>query len=299
MLMLTEDRNRQSDDRLRMKTQNDTLMRAAMDGAGLTRWEARALPELVEEIYFSHVGEGPLRDGQQLFQCTAIDEGAGKPLKSCRQVQVRLTTHDLAIDRPLHREQGGAAMRQQVLCRITEEARSQGGLLTQEDAAFLLHTSVRTIRRDMADLLERDIHIATRGVLKDIGPSVSHKGIAIRHWLAGKEPADVARAINHSVQAVDRYLADFCRVVFATRQGFDTTTTCRMTRLSATLVTTYRDIYDAAADNQAHAYRWQEIELQLGTEDHQLAEKSAKKGAIQIPAPCDTVSPTKTQEVVG
>ena len=52
MHMLTEDRNRQSDDRLRMKTQDDTLMRAAMDGAGLTPWEARALPELVDEMYF-------------------------------------------------------------------------------------------------------------------------------------------------------------------------------------------------------------------------------------------------------
>ena len=175
MLMLTEDRNRQSDDRLRMKTQNDTLMRAAMTGAGLTPWEAKALPELVEEIYFSQVGEGPMRDGQQLFQCTAIDEGAGKSLKDCRQVQVRLTTHDMAIDRPFHREHGSTAIRQQVLCRITEEARSQGGLLTQEDVAFLLHVNVRTIRRDMSDLLQRGIHVATRGVLKDIGPSVSHK----------------------------------------------------------------------------------------------------------------------------
>ena len=36
---------RHSKDRLRMKPQNDTLMRAAMDGAGLTRWEAQALPD--------------------------------------------------------------------------------------------------------------------------------------------------------------------------------------------------------------------------------------------------------------
>ena len=138
MDMLIEDRKRHSEDRLRMKTQNDTLMRAAMDGAGLTRWEAQALPELVEEIYFRQSGSGPMRDGQQLFQCTALHEGAGKPLASCQQVQVRLTLHDLDGDLPLHRSSGGAALRRQVLCRITEEARSQGGLLTQEDVALLL-----------------------------------------------------------------------------------------------------------------------------------------------------------------
>ena len=77
--------------------------------------------------------------------------------------------------------------------------------------------------------------MATRGVLKDIGPRVSHKGVAIEHGLNGREPVDVARAINHSVQAVDRYLNDFRRVVCAVRQGVDTTTTCRMTRLSPSL----------------------------------------------------------------
>ena len=67
MHMLTEDRNRHSDDRLRMKTQNDTLMREAMAGAGLTLWEAQALPELVEEIYFNQGGEQPLRVVRSCF----------------------------------------------------------------------------------------------------------------------------------------------------------------------------------------------------------------------------------------
>ena len=300
MLMLTEDRNRQSDERLLMKTQNDTLMREAMAGAGLSPWEARALPDLVEEIYFSQGGDQPMRDGQILFQCTAIDEGAGKALKSCRQVQVRLTTHDLATDRPLHREQGQTAMRQQALCRITEEARSQGGLLTQEDAAYLLHSSERTIRRDVQELLQRGIHVATRGFLKDIGPSVSHKGIAIRHWLDGKEPADVARAINHSVQAVDRYLADFRRVVFSCRQNFDAVTITRMTRLSRSLVETYMAIDEAVADNPSYAYRWREIEIQLHTETSDSLDRSEKKGAQATTHwPSDSRNQTKGSEVDG
>ena len=58
---------------------------------------------------------------------------------------------------------------------------------------------MRTIRRDRATLLSCGMHVATRGVLKDIGPRVSHKGVAIEHWLNGREPVAVDRAINHSV----------------------------------------------------------------------------------------------------
>ena len=297
MHMLTEDRNRQSDDRLRMKTQDDTLMRAAMDGAGLPPWEARALPELVDEMYFSQPSDAdPLRDGQMFYQCTALKEGAGKPLKDCHQVQVRLTLHDHGADKPLHRERGQAAVRRQITCRITEEARAQGGLLRQEDVAYLLHTSERTVRRDVALLAKPGSHVAARGFLRDIGPSVSHQGIAIQHWLAGKEPVDSARAINHRVQAVDRSLNDFRRIVFILRQGHDKVTAARMTRLSESLVAPYVAIYNAVADNEAYAYRWQEIKLQLGRLSEQNTEKNQTNHHRSTDCPSHSVPPTKTPQ---
>lgn len=279
MYMLTEDRNRQSDERLRLKSQNETLMREAMSGAGLTPWEARALPELVEEIYFSQGGDGPMRDGQVLYQAIALEEGPGKALSACRPVQVRLTVVDVGSDQDLRREVGLTAMRQQALCRITEEAREQGGLLTQEDAAFLLHSSERTIRRDVAALLKRGIHVATRGFVKDIGPTVSHKGVAIRHWLGGSEPVEVARQINHSLTAVERYLGDFRRVAFAAMQGFDAVTTSRITRLSPRLVATYRTIFDEAVDQADYAYRFDEIRALQASQDAPTPENAGKKGA--------------------
>jgi hypothetical protein len=42
MTSLNESRGAQCDVRLSLKTQEQTLMRQAMDGAGLTRWEAEA-----------------------------------------------------------------------------------------------------------------------------------------------------------------------------------------------------------------------------------------------------------------
>lgn len=304
MHMLTEDRNRQSDERLQLKTQNDTLMREAMAGAGLTRWEAQALPELVEEIYFAQGGDGPLRDGQILFQCTDLSEGPGKALADCRQVQVRLTILDVDCDLSLRREQGLDAMRRQALCRLTNEAREQGGLLTQEDAAFLLHCSERTIRRDVAVLLKDGIHVATRGYVKDIGPTVSHKGVAIRHWFAGKEPVEIARAINHSLRAVERYLADFRRVAFGLMQSFDVTTIARITRIAPRLIATYAAIYQAFVEQPEHAYRFQEIALLEApahpASDNNQAVDPGKKGATQkTHSRSSNACPTKSQEVCG
>lgn len=300
MIILTTDRNRQSDERLRLKTQHDTLMREAMAGAGLSRWEAQALPEIVDEIYFAQGGDGPLRDGQILYQCTALDEGPGKALTACRQVQVRLTLLDVQADQSLRRASGLTAARRQVLCRITEEAREQGGLLTQEDAAFLLHSSERTIRRDVAALLQDGIHVATRGYVKDIGPTLSHKGIAIRHWCAGCEPVDVARRINHSLTAVERYLGDFRRVAFAMMQRFDETTTARITRIAVSVVRTYAAIYDEMRQHPEHAYRFDEIallEAPVGAPSD--PDSSGKKGANAISCLCASMNPMSSEEGIA
>jgi hypothetical protein len=283
-----------------MKTQNDTLMRAAIDGAGLTRWEAQVLPSLVQEIYFN-AGAEPLRDGQILYQCTALNEGPGKPLKECQQVQVRLTVLSVDDDLSVRREDGQTAARRQALCRITEEAREQGGLLTQDDLAFILHSSVRTVRRDIAFLRDaQHIHVATRGYLRDIGPSVSHKGIALRHWFAGLEPVAVARQINHSLGAVERYLGDFQRVAFAAMQGLDATTTARMTHLSLSLVETYRSIYEEFKEDPAHAYRFHEIRLLSSAPEQTSSASTEKKGdptLLVSHSRCDSVSPTRNPEV--
>ena len=54
-------------------------------------------------------------------------------------------------------EQGQCVeLRQRRLMRLYEEARDQGGLLSQEDLAELLMCNVHTIRRDIAELRERE-----------------------------------------------------------------------------------------------------------------------------------------------
>lgn len=43
----------------------------------------------------------------------------------------------------------------------------------------------RMVRRDIADLRKAGIVVPTRGTVRDIGPGVTHKAVAVRLWLEG------------------------------------------------------------------------------------------------------------------
>lgn len=279
MISLHESRDAQCDARLTLKTQDQALIRRAMEGAGLTRWAAQVLPRVVDDIYFLGGSSRPWKDGQVRYQCVDITAGAGRKLSECPLVPTVLSVIDVEKDREVLREQGAVALRRSKLMRIAEEAREQGGVLTQEDLGVLLSCDERTIRRDIQALRRLGIHVPTRGYVQDIGPTLSHKGLAIWHWLQGKEPVAITRAINHSLTAVERYLEDFKRVAFLVMKGLDATAIARAANLSPALVTTYQTMYREAADTPAYGYRFREL-AQLTSDEPADSVSSGKKGAL-------------------
>jgi hypothetical protein len=278
MISLNETRDAQCDARLSLKTQDQTLMRQAMEGAGLTRWEAMALPRIVEDIYFDGGAKRPWKDGQVRYQCVDIKAGPGRKLSDCPLVPTILTIIDVEKDREVLRKSGAVALRQSKLMRIAEEARDQGGVLTQEDLGVLLLCDARTVRRDIKDLRAKGIHVPTRGFIQDIGPTLSDKGQAIKHWLEGKEPVAVAMAINHSLSAVERYLEDFKRVSLLVIKGLEEVAIARAANLSPALVKTYQAMYQEAKQKPEYAYRFKELSALLAEEPADQGS-SGKKGA--------------------
>ena len=249
-----------------------------MKGAGLTRWEAAVLPRVVEDIYFQGGLNRPWKDGQVRYQCVDIMAGAGRMLSTCPLVPTALTVIDVEKDREVLREYGAVALRRAKLMRIAKEACEQGGVLTQEDLGVLLSCDERTVRRDIKELRTQGIHVPTRGFVQDIGPTVSHKAQAIRHWLEGKESVSVARAINHSLAAVERYLEDFKRVSLLAMKGLDATATARAANLSPTLVATYQAMYQEAKEKPPYGYRFKELSQLIAGEPADTTS-DGKKGA--------------------
>ena len=161
--------------------------------------------------------------------------------------------------------------------RMTEEARDQGGLLTQEDLALILCCDVRTVRRDIKDLRKRQITVATRGTIKDIGPGISHRELAIRKWLEGTEPVDVARGINHSLSAVERYIQHFSRTVFLRRKQFAPLQIALTLGCSSSSTEIYLNLYEKYHRKRKYKQRFEEIDI-IGSA-HYVAEDE-KKGIL-------------------
>lgn len=250
--------------RLQIKTIHRQMENLAVSGAGLSPWEARELINIIDEIYFQDPALRQLLPGQMKYSCLQSAEPAGKPLKDCQMKTVALTLFEPQDEQQLpYREKDASITRRwRRLMRISEEARSQGGLLTQEDLAQLLMCDVRTIRRDIADLKKDGIVIPTRGTVNDIGPGVTHKGIAIRLWLDGKEPTEVALAIHHSLKATENYLEKFKRVVYLRRnKGFTEFEISRTIGISLPATRTFLEIYEQYKNRGLFQMRMDDIEL--------------------------------------
>ena len=203
--------------RLAIKNIHQQMSQLAVKGAGLSPWEANELVKIIDDVYFSNNNLSDLSNGQMKYSCVSSEEGPGKPLTECKMVTVILSlfkpddTDELLCSANKQRQ---VNVRRRRLIRICDEAKDQGGLLSQEDLASILMCDVKTIQRDCKALKDLDIVIPTRGQQKDIGPGVTHRELVVRHWIEGKEPVDVANATKHSIKSVENYLDRFKVVVY-------------------------------------------------------------------------------------
>jgi hypothetical protein len=118
------------------------------------------------------------------------------------------------------------------IARIIKEAYAQGGILSSRDIGLLTLRDPSTAS---------SLRIAYEK--EHIGTGVSHKAIILRKVIIEKkDPADVARATNHSQKAVDRYLNDYHRVKTVYAHSPDIDYIHRVTALSKYLVKQYVDI---------------------------------------------------------
>ncbi len=266
--------------RLKLKSVGQQMKQVAIDGTGLSPWEADVLIDSIEDIYFTDPSFKALSVGQLKYTCVSASEGAGKPLSACKMetVILKLIAEEDREDIPKN-QSDGCTSRQRKIMRLTEEAREQKGLLTQEDLGNILNSDVRTIRRDIIALREKGIIVATRGQQKDIGPGVSHRGLAIRLWLEGKEPVEVARSINHSIAAVEKYTEKFKRVSYLREKHFDDFQIALTVGMSVSAVKTYVGIYKEFVNCSFFASRMAEIEL-IG-EQYYLAADEKKDSVLR------------------
>lgn len=248
--------------RLKAKTLDSMFRCRIEEGANCSPFVSQAILEAVKEIFpiEPKVNDGQLGLGQILLLVVAAGEPAGKPLEQCQKVTVRLTLDAGQEDFQLRLAHGVEGLRRARILRITEEAREQGGLLSYEDLAFrLFNCGVRTIVRDVQDLRRRELEVPSRGQQQDIGPGQTHRVQAVRLFLLGHQPNEIARRLYHTLGSIENYITTFARVVLLVNKGYADDEIAFVMHRSTPLIAAYRKLYGEFQDKHTGRRRIDEI----------------------------------------
>jgi hypothetical protein len=193
--------------------------------------------------YFTAHTDLNLSSGQMHYLAVDDREPAGKPISLCKKISVRLTIHHPEEDLQAYKQSGLSGLRHQRLLRITKEAIEQGALLSYEDIAFILTTSVITIKRDMAYLRRAGKTIPSRGWRHDMGRGSSHKTQILDMYLSGYQFSEIEKRTHHSETAVKRYIQDFARIILLHHKQFSVDQIRIATGFSNRLIGEYIKLY--------------------------------------------------------
>ena len=202
-----EDRLR--DGRLDAKTRDSQFRRKIEQGANCPPFVSKAILQAVKEVFPFDADDlaNQLDLGRIRMLVVAAHEPAGKALEECQKTSVLLTLDAGKADFEVRANQGVTGLRRTRILRLCCEAREQSGLLSYEDLAYrLLNCGVRTIVRDVERLRREDLVVPTRGQQQDIGPGQTHRVQAVRLFLEGHEPMEVARRLYHALSSIENYL---------------------------------------------------------------------------------------------
>ena len=108
MILNTEIRNYQAEERLRHRCSVSTLINVISEGTNCSRFEAELITKKAEEIFrLGEYSEGRvLQPGQMIWQAIDASEPAGKPLEKCKFKRIVLTVHRISEDREVKSSYG-------------------------------------------------------------------------------------------------------------------------------------------------------------------------------------------------
>lgn len=264
--------NKQEIERLQAKTSEQRFLRMLEEEF---HQSPRVAQVLLEEAQTCLLGRAQsLRPGQVKVILAQGDAGHGRSLRETATTEVVWTVDAGLEDRQVLQRHGRIALRHVRIQRLLDEALAQGAVATQEDLAHVLQISVRTIKRDCADLQSQGIYVPTRGNLHGIGRGQTHKAQIVGRWLKGETYDQIALHTHHSLTSIRRYIQIFVRIIHLHRQGFPESRIAMLLEISQSLVQEHLAIY---RQNDAPECR-ERLDTQLQRLSRGVAIDHPKKG---------------------
>jgi hypothetical protein len=211
-------------------------------GYNLSPVEAQVLAHRVQQLVDEQTGFAR-QQGQISYQAIDINEPAGKPLAKCRKIPVHLTLVAEG-DAQIWASEGPRAMRCLRVHRLTYEALMQGGALSQEDLAYLLGVSLKSIKRIFAFYRQQGQRLPSRGEIQDMGRGISHKIPVIRHYVQDLSFSHISLELGkHGIPNMARYLHHFALVMILEDRGLTPPQMQSVIGISENLIEQYRVLY--------------------------------------------------------
>jgi len=171
-------------DRLTSKTVKQSITSNISKGFNLTPLLAEAYFNQIKDYFLEHA-DIDISPGQYHYLAIEENEPAGKPVSLCKKVSAKLTLYDHEENIPVYKKSGLQRLRQHKIVSISNEAIDHGGVLPYEDIAFILTSSVVTIKRDMSFMRRKGIVIHSRGWRHQMGRGQTHKTQILDLYLSG------------------------------------------------------------------------------------------------------------------
>jgi Protein of unknown function (DUF1670) len=266
--------------RLDAKTLDSMFRRRIENGANCPPLVSAAILQTAKEVFPLEPDDlARQRDvGCLRLLVVAAHEPAGKSLEECEKVAVTLTLDAGQEDFEVRKREEVTGLRRARILRMCDEARQQGGLLTYEDLAYrLLNCGVRTVVRDVEQMRRAGLVVPTRGQQQDIGPGQTHRVQAVRLYLEGLEPQQIARRLYHALSSIENYLTTFGRVVLLLGRGHCDDEIAFLIRRSTPLVAAYRALAQQFAHKASAQRRLREILDRLEPRDSSGKRAAAGK----------------------
>lgn len=207
------------------------------------------------EQFLSH-NQTPLKVGQIRVVL------ANRHAKTAQAVTLEVTwTLDAGPeDLEVRHRHGPQRLRQVRIQRLLTEALDQGAIATQEDLARVLNVTVRTIKRDFAELHAQGLYLPSRGYLHGVGRGQTHKARIIKHWLEGQSYDQIAFATHHALSSIQRYILTFVQVVHLHQQQFEVGQIGQLVQIGQPLVREYLALYHSIDSSAVQARLQEQIE---------------------------------------
>ena len=221
-----------------------------LGGPSVIKLMVDRIQNMVEEYY---PPKERFKMGEMLWFAVAEDEkrGPSRGMKELRIVPVKLP---LVTPSDIQAYVDGKSQRvivKNVVARLFKESYAQGGVLAEHDVALMLHRELNYV----SDLFREYIGnkgkvLPSRGVVHDLGGTMTHKAIIVGEYLEGREAPEISRRTKHTINAVERYIKHVNKIRMALKNSVPKEEIPQVTGLSIGLVEVYLSLLDKIAESQ-------------------------------------------------